>query len=76
MEPLQECPILSDLRERCAEARKLYGSAVAALDRMELAEEEATIGRVESARLLYLKARAALKEHQQDHGCGLRQDSN
>jgi hypothetical protein len=58
------------------DARKLYTSAVAALGKVRQAEEDAAIARVESARLLYQKARVALLDHEWQHHCWLRQDPN
>ena len=67
-----ECTICCDLREHLVEARKLYTAAVAALDKAHLREDGAVNDRVEAARLIYLKARSNLLEHEGEHGCGSR----
>ena len=75
MQPSGACSEGLDLRERAAETRKLYISAVAALNHVSTDQEEATNDRVEAARVLYLKARTAVLEHEKTHRCGFQPES-
>jgi len=50
-------------------------AAVAGLNTVLASEEQAANDRVEHARVLYLKARTALQEHETEHRCGFNPDS-
>ena len=76
MQPAQKCEVRSDLSAILVEARRLYSYALSALPDVNAQAEEAANKRVERAREIYLNARTALQEHEAEHGCGFRPDSN